>query len=429
MTNVYLNIKMPGKVVIVDSFNDLPNVSDAVENTLYITRFNDSNEEETTLYEFVNGDYRSLDLSTFSEDELEDLTNRIEQVRSGLEITDLRVEQNEDDIEELQEHPTKIISAEEVHGLRFENEKLYIRLEDDTVIEFKVSGEEIDFNDIQKAIDEAIEEHEEKTIFKDKVHGASVDGGILEYWDHNKEEWIELFASEFQTYPRVRDLQLTSSLDGDYVEVSFENPVSPTYSKTEVYISEQDITSSDRDDLASISTLIIDDGTTTTYQHDATRNKTYFVMAYAVHEVDGVTHYASPRSTSVQALDTNPPDGVTDIVITPGDERLTIQWTNPTNDDYVKTRGVYKVGEAPASPSDGIVFTDGTEEGKVITDLTNEETYYIRFFTYDFSENVNMSEEMIASGTPTDVQVSDTGPGPQNLIAGDMNEGFLVKFL
>lgn len=320
MTNVYLNIKMPGKVVIVDSFNDLPNVSDAVENTLYITRFNDSNEEETTLYEFVNGDYRSLDLSTFSEDELEDLTNRIEQVRSGLEITDLRVEQNEDDIEELQEHPTKIISAEEVHGLRFENEKLYIRLEDDTVIEFKVSGEEIDFNDIQKAIDEAIEEHEEKTIFKDKVHGASVDGGILEYWDHNKEEWIELFASEFQTYPRVRDLQLTSSLDGDYVEVSFENPVSPTYSKTEVYISEQDITSSDRDDLASISTLIIDDGTTTTYQHDATRNKTYFVMAYAVHEVDGVTHYASPRSTSVQALDTNPPDGVTDIVITPGDE-------------------------------------------------------------------------------------------------------------
>lgn len=64
MTNAYLNIKMPGKVVIVDSFNDLPNVSDAVENTLYIARFNSNNDEETAMYEFVNGDYRLLEIGS-----------------------------------------------------------------------------------------------------------------------------------------------------------------------------------------------------------------------------------------------------------------------------------------------------------------------------------------------------------------------------
>ncbi|MFC5587542.1 hypothetical protein ACFPRA_01295 [Sporosarcina soli] len=64
MTNAYLNIKMPGKVVIVDLFNDLPNVEDAVENTLYITRFNNSHEKETAMYEFVDGDYRSLDVES-----------------------------------------------------------------------------------------------------------------------------------------------------------------------------------------------------------------------------------------------------------------------------------------------------------------------------------------------------------------------------
>lgn len=94
MTNAYLNIKMPGKVVIVDSFNDLPNVSDAVESTLYITRFNSNNEEETAMYEFVNGDYHLLEIG--SDIDLKAINMTIDDVNGNFTATNV-----EDALEEL----------------------------------------------------------------------------------------------------------------------------------------------------------------------------------------------------------------------------------------------------------------------------------------------------------------------------------------
>src|SRR5690625_5833238 len=116
--------------------------------------------------------------------------------------------------------------------------------------------------------EEEVGKHEERTIFKDRVHGLAIIGDILEYWDHERDEWVELYASEFQTLPRVRNLVAEADGTGESITVTFENPLSPTYLRTEVYISDQDITSMDRDDVEAVADRIINDNETTSYTHE-----------------------------------------------------------------------------------------------------------------------------------------------------------------
>lgn len=58
MTNAGLSVNMPGKVIILDYFDDLPITG--IKNTLYIVRYNDEDEENTKFYEWIENNYNAF---------------------------------------------------------------------------------------------------------------------------------------------------------------------------------------------------------------------------------------------------------------------------------------------------------------------------------------------------------------------------------
>lgn len=404
MTKACINTIMPGEVYFYDNLSDLP--TEGKEKSLYVVRSGTTDKEKTTLYEFIDGEYVLLDVTDIGDIDFTAIEEKIGAVEKALE-----------------EHSESIVSDVEVHGIKYQDEKLLIRLPNGDVIEFTADGEAIiDEDYIKKIAKELVDEHEKKTVFKDRVHGMRIDGGILEYWDHTTEEWVELFSSEFQSFPRVKNLSAKSNDYGNAIIVTFENPAVASYKRTEVYISDTDITSSDRDQIAAIATKIIDDGTTTKYEHAAVLGTLYYVVAYAVHEVEGETHYSNMRSVSALAQDETPPGDVTDIKVKVGSEVLELTWKNPSDADFAKTRGVYKKGSPPTTMDDGTVFSDGSVEAATLTGLENEQEYYIRFYTVDLNGNVNDNESMIVSATPK--EGGGVGPGGDDVVAGDSEYGF-----
>lgn len=346
MTTVCTKYIMPGKVVFVDSFIDLPSIGK--EDYLYIIRYDNQGNKETSFYEYKNGIYVSLDI--------------------------------------------------------------------------KSNDGDIDRELIRSIAKEEVSLHENKTIFKDHVHGLRIDGEILEYWDHVSEEWVELYSSEFQSFPRVKNLKAKSNEYGNAIIIDFENPITASYIRTEVYISDLDITTMDREQIISVADKIVDDNTTTHLEYQATLGSLYYIVAFAVHGIEGDTYFSNARSVSVLAQDVTPPGDVTDITVKPGDKKLSISWKNPTDIDFAKTRGVYKKDNPPLDMEDGIIFTDGNAEVAELSGLENEQEYFIRFYTIDFNGNVNSNESMIVSATPK--EVGNVGPGPQEVIAGDSEYGF-----
>lgn len=436
MTTTQINKVSPGKVVIVDVYADLPDVG--VTSTLYIVRYDDDSKEDVKFYEWVNKQYRLFDIATLDEEGLSEIYSHLEGLDAEVEelkekdgeLSD-RIDVNEKLFESLRDalsaHETSVVSAEEVHGLRVSDEDQLQFLGTDgewhTVQGEAEGGAEVDLEEVKILIKEAVREHEDKTTFRDHVHGLRIDGGILEYWDHNKDEWVELFSSEFQSFPRVQNLVVVASETGKELLGSWDNPTSsPTYSKTEIYISETDITSMELEDVKKNSQKIIDSNTENSFTFSANLGIMYYVVAYAVHKVEDETHYSNARTASVLAADVTPPGDVESLQVTPLDQALSVSWENPTDIDFAKVRGIYKKGSAPVSESDGNVFVDGADESAIIKNLENGQEYWVRLYTYDLNGNVNESSEMIAKGIPNDAP--PTGPGPQNLIVGDLDRGF-----
>lgn len=400
-TDAKLEIRMPGKVVIVDKISDLPKVG--IENTLYIVRAGG----EAEFYEYKNKKYTQIHFGGVDESEINDIIERLDEQESN-----------------TAEHVNDIISEKETHGIKYTDGKLLIRLKDGSIVEFEGGGGgEIDLSEVEELIKNAVKDHEDKTVFKDRVHGLRIDGGIMEYWDHNEEEWVELFSSEFQTFPRVRNFVVVASETGEQLLGNWENPSqSPTYKRTEIYVSETDITSMELSDVQANGTKIVDSDTQVEFTHNGTLGKVYYFVAYAVHVIDDEEKYSSPRTATVLAADVTPPGNAENLKVSPLDQALSVSWTNPTDEDFAKVRGVWKKGGAPENSTDGEVFVDGADTSALIRNLANGEEYWVRLFTYDLNGNVNDSKEMIAKGVPNDAPA--TGPGPQELIAGDLEHGF-----
>lgn len=123
-TDAKLSIRMPGKVVIVDRVSQLPQVGTA--NTLYIVR----NDGETLFYEYKDKKYHALDVGAFDESLLDDINEKLTEHKNSI-----------DDINgQINNHVGDIVSSKEVHGIKYEDEKLYITLPDGSKVEFVGGG-------------------------------------------------------------------------------------------------------------------------------------------------------------------------------------------------------------------------------------------------------------------------------------------------
>lgn len=124
-TSAKLDVRMPGKVVIVDKTPQLPLVG--IANTLYIVR----NDGETLFYEYKGEEYHALDVGSFDESLLNDINRKLAEHANSI-----------DDINgQISNHVGDIVSRKEVHGIKYKDEKLYITLPDGNKVEFAGGGD------------------------------------------------------------------------------------------------------------------------------------------------------------------------------------------------------------------------------------------------------------------------------------------------
>lgn len=81
--------------------------------------------------------------------------------------------------------------------------------------------------------------------------------------------------------------------------------------------------------------------------------------------------------------DIDPPGKVGGFTATPGDAKIDLSWSNPTDDDFEKVRIQYSKTGYPPDRNDGTNIYEGTGESKSHTGLTNGQRYYYSAFTVD----------------------------------------------
>ena len=109
-----------------------------------------------------------------------------------------------------------------------------------------------------------------------------------------------------------------------------------------------------------------------------------------------------------------PPGDISDILITPKNASLWIQWTDPndtvidgiTISRWAGTKVVVKAGSLPTGVNDGVSITDVTTRNQYqsspleIDNLVNGVTYYVRFFPYATDGTTNVNATNYGTGIP-----------------------------
>ncbi|MDO8588331.1 MAG: NBR1-Ig-like domain-containing protein, partial [Armatimonadota bacterium] len=95
------------------------------------------------------------------------------------------------------------------------------------------------------------------------------------------------------------------------------------------------------------------------------------------------------KSYPVPPTDTTPPGPVTSFTATSGDTQNVLNWTNPTDPDFIGTIIVFKTTGYPLTWQDGTALGDffntpGSSQSYTHTGLTNGVTHYYSAFSHDF---------------------------------------------
>jgi uncharacterized protein (TIGR03790 family) len=124
---------------------------------------------------------------------------------------------------------------------------------------------------------------------------------------------------------------------------------------------------------------------------DVVNGTTYY---YAVFAYDEVPNYSSlgdgSKTTATPSSDTTPPDSVTDISANPGNHQVILNWTNPSNADFVGVRVMQKEGSYSSTYSDGTLVYNGSGTSYTDSGLDNDTTYYYTIFAYDTGPNYSI---------------------------------------
>ena len=113
-----------------------------------------------------------------------------------------------------------------------------------------------------------------------------------------------------------------------------------------------------------------------------------------------------------------PPDNVSNLSVTPGNQRITLKWRDPDDtivsgvniSAWTLTAVVRKAGGYPADENDGVVVVTNSVRNQYATtgfvdntNLTNGVTYYYQLFPVSREGAINRNVENRISGTPNEV--------------------------
>ena len=90
---------------------------------------------------------------------------------------------------------------------------------------------------------------------------------------------------------------------------------------------------------------------------------------------------------------------VTNVVVKPGDHKLTLTWSNPTVESFLATKIMRRTDQYPADPSDGTQVFWFNEDYCTDTGLVNGETYYYTIFAHDY--DYSFASGIRVSGVPS----------------------------
>lgn len=109
--------------------------------------------------------------------------------------------------------------------------------------------------------------------------------------------------------------------------------------------------------------------------------------------------------------DLEPPGKIAGFTATPGDTKIDLSWSNPTDDDFVKVMVRYSTTHYPLNIEDGTNIYEGTGTSKSHTGLTNGKKYYYSAFTVDDVGNWSDAAHTSAvAGAGGDTWADETGP-------------------
>jgi len=157
---------------------------------------------------------------------------------------------------------------------------------------------------------------------------------------------------------------------------------------------------------------------TNSFTDTTTTNGTDYHYAVTAVDLGGNENKTVVSVGPVQSLDDQGPQGVANLVATPGDRQVTLTWTNPNVADFVGTRVVRKTGSFPANAADGTIVFEGNASSATDTNLTNGTQYFYAAFAFDATPNYGLPAtasatpiDNAAPAAPTGLNVISAGPG------------------
>jgi len=118
------------------------------------------------------------------------------------------------------------------------------------------------------------------------------------------------------------------------------------------------------------------------------------------------------------------PPQIDNFVAKVDDKKITLTWTISDTTHLEDFLFVYKIGSVPTSSKDGTqVIVAKSLRTTVISDLTNDATYYFRAYPRNSKKQLQSIYKVI-SAIPKKLDDPSGSPGPNMLVKGTMQEGY-----
>ncbi len=146
------------------------------------------------------------------------------------------------------------------------------------------------------------------------------------------------------------------------------------------------------------------------FEHEGLTNGTAY--HYGVFARDAADQYASGALAQATPMGPDlPPGSVTGLSIAPGNQQLTLSWTNPLDEDLAAIRVVVCTAGFPPDPVNApgcsVAFT-GLDTSFAHSGLVNDQTYYYGVYAMDVAGQ--FSGGAFGSGTPREFIVDEPPP-------------------
>ncbi len=111
-----------------------------------------------------------------------------------------------------------------------------------------------------------------------------------------------------------------------------------------------------------------------------TDGSTYY---FSVKSQNGAGLFSAVKSSNGQTVDITPPGPVTGLAATPGNNQVSLSWTNPADSDFTGVTIVRKSSGFPEDASDGDLRYEGEAISFVDEGVDNNTAIYYSVFAYD----------------------------------------------